>query len=80
MATIYTDVTVDVEIEVGEFLEGCSSREIEELVTALREGGWLTNTPSDDQWEQALDKLSGFGRSRLSVEDEQTILKIASKL
>ena len=92
MPKLYTSVSiddyvdVDVDIEIDEFLDICSTYEKKQLVIALKEEGyWDTNTLgssnfTDEQWSQALEKLSGLGRLRLTSEEEEIIIKIANKL
>jgi hypothetical protein len=76
-----------VDIEVGEFVENCSSREIEELVDILIEEGHLDGQPVtsdkhhnllDSEWMKIVGKLM---RSRLllSNEEEMIIKNIANR-
>lgn len=39
----YVNVEVDIDVDVDEFVSECSPREIEELIEALREGGYLVS-------------------------------------
>lgn len=41
MATIYTSVDVDVHIDIDEFVDSCSQREIQNLITYLSNVGHL---------------------------------------
>jgi hypothetical protein len=82
MSGIYVDIDVD------EFVDGCSSREIKELVDYLRKEGHLDeydDAPDeqmsvlDSEWAQVIDKISGRARLRLTNEEEEIIKKIASR-
>jgi hypothetical protein len=44
MATIYTNVDVDVDIEIDEFVDSCNPREIKDLVNYLTAEGHLEKT------------------------------------
>ena len=76
-----------VDIEPGEFIENCSSREIKELVDILIEEGHLDGEPVtserhhnilDEEWVKTIGKLN---RSRLllSNEEENLIKNIANR-
>ncbi len=76
-----------VDIEVGEFVENCSSREIEELVDILIEEGYLDGQPVtserhhnllDEEWTKMIGKLMK-SRLLLSNEDEMIIKNISNK-
>jgi hypothetical protein len=41
MATIYTSVDVDVEIEIDEFVDSCSPRDMKSLINYLQSEGHL---------------------------------------
>jgi hypothetical protein len=41
MATIYTTVDVDVDIEIDEFVDSCSERDLQMLIRYLQEEGYL---------------------------------------
>lgn len=77
----------DVEVEVDEFVDNCSKREIEELVKYLHKEGHLNEDtiPAenmnllDQEWAEVLDKLSGRNRLQLSNEEEEIIKKIANR-
>jgi hypothetical protein len=77
----------DVEVEVDEFVDNCSKREIEELVKYLHKEGHLNEDkiPTEDmnlldqEWAEVLDKLSGRNRLQLSNEEEEIIKKIANR-
>ena len=76
-----------VDIEPGEFIENCSSREIKELVDILIEEGHLDgelvtserhHNILDEEWVKTIGKLN---RSRLllSNEEENLIKNIANR-
>jgi hypothetical protein len=69
----------EIEVDVDDFLSACSSSEIKELVQALKDDGHLDEGELDNDFDIAIRKLSG-NSWRLSKEDEETILKIASKI
>jgi hypothetical protein len=84
MPTFYGE---DIDIDVDEFLKKCNSREIQELIDTLVEGGYIEkprtnsneNMSAGEQiFEHKLSKLHGMW-NRLSKEDEETIVKIADK-
>lgn len=90
MPEFYQTVEVDAEVEVSvdEFYDACSSSEKEELVDLLKDDGYLkdevitsedTDTYMYDEFNIALQKLSA-NRLVLSVEEEEIIKKIASRL
>jgi hypothetical protein len=80
----YTDV--DVFVDVEEFYEACSEKEIEELIKLLCRDNYLEHFHEDEdkdnmldkEYHSALDKLYG-NRVNLTLEEEETIRKIASK-
>jgi ribosomal protein S8 len=90
MPEFYQTVEVDAEVEVSvdEFYDACSSSEKEELVDLLKDDGYLKDeviTSEDietymyDEFNIALQKLS-TNRLVLSIEEEEIIKKIASRL
>jgi hypothetical protein len=85
MPTFYAN---DIDVDVDEFLDECSTSEIEEVIDWLRDSGYLTpldeaidgpQSFQDEDFNNALLKLVG-NRYKLSVEDEQTIMAIANRL
>ena len=83
----YITQNIDMDIEVDEFVDACSSREIEELIDYLQKQGHLEgNLPTDDmnaldhEWAQVISKISGRARLVLTNEEEETIRKIANRL
>jgi hypothetical protein len=69
----------EIEVDVDDFLSACSDSEIKELVQALKDDGHLDEGELDNDFDIALRKLAG-NSWRLTKEDEETILKIASKI
>lgn len=89
MPTFYQDVEAEVEIEIEEFVDALSSREKQELIDYLIDGGYgirangISATRSNmtlqqQEFENALENLKQ-NRFRLSNEEEQLIIKIASR-
>ena len=79
MPTFYPE---SIDLDVEEFVDDCSSSEIEQLVNYLRENGLYPGrigTPSDVAWNEEVSKLLD-SKWKLSTEDEATILRIRSKL
>ena len=86
MTTFYAE---DIDVDPDEFVSSCSSREIEELIDALVEDGYIpkiNNIAPDDKnlmdedWDEVISKIAGLGRLRLTKEEEEIIKKIASRL
>jgi len=79
MPTFYPE---SIDIDVEEFVDDCSSSEIEQLVNYLKENGLYPGrigTPSDVTWNEEVSKLLD-SKWKLSTEDEATILRICNKL
>lgn len=79
---------VDIEIDVDEFLEECTTHEIEEVIEWLKENVKIKNDDlinqknsnfQDNIFDESLYKLIG-NRWKLSSEDEETISRILEKL
>ncbi len=69
----------EIEVDVDDFLSACSDSEIKELIQALKDDGHLDEGELDNDFDIAIRKLAG-NSWRLTKEDEETILKIASKI
>jgi hypothetical protein len=80
---------IDVDIDVDEFVNACSQREIKELINILKDDDHLHDPESnsldlidgsleDSEWNDVLKKLAGI-RLQMSVEDIAQISKIARK-
>ena len=80
-----------VDVDVDDFWSACRTREKEELIDLLVEGGWVKRTspkgtktenhlPSilEIEWQDMCNKLSDI-RQRISIEDEETIKEILMK-
>jgi hypothetical protein len=85
MPTFYRE---DLDIEVDDFLDACSSTEIEEVIQWLKDSYCLPQNVvtseaeqsyQDTEFDGALMNLVG-NRFKLSVDDEQTIMRIANKI
>jgi hypothetical protein len=84
------DVDVDIDVEIDEFLENCSSRDIEEVIEWLTDSDYIKpNQVVDDielpyadaEYLNTISKLNDtMARLRLSDEDLATIKQIADKL
>ena len=80
----------DIDIDPSDFVSACSKREIDELIDALAEDGYIVkpinNVPLEDknlldeEWDEVMGKLSGRARLRLTNEEEETIRNIANRL
>jgi hypothetical protein len=80
-----------VDVDVDDFWFACRTKEKEELIDLLVEGGWVKRTspkgtkPEDRlpsileiEWQDMCNKLSDI-RLRISIEDEETIKEILMK-
>ena len=84
------DVDVDIDIDIDEFLDACSSREIEEVIEWLTDCDYLkpiqvigdVELPyADAEYLNTISKLNDtMARLRLSDDDLATIKQIADKL
>lgn len=75
-----------IDIDIGDFISECNSREIKDLIEFLVEDGYLpesiltdTHKAENTNWNQEVQKLID-SKWKLSVDDEQTILNITKKL
>lgn len=85
MPSFYVD---EIDIEVGEFLDSCSKRDIKNLIEYLIEDGHISKdsnlTPIknrnifDDEWDEIIGNLKDK-RLVMSDEDELLIKKISKK-
>jgi hypothetical protein len=85
----YVEVEAEIEVSVDDFIEACSPGEIEELITALEEDGYIKPRSStenveprsllDIEWDEVCTKLNS-SRLVLTTEEEETIKRIASRL
>ena len=85
----YFDYDGEIDIDVDDFLNACSSSEIKEIISALIEDGHLpkslehTNDLSncgvaESEFEDALNKLHGKWVV-LSKEEEEVIIKMSKR-
>ena len=85
MANFTTEGEDYMDIEPFEYINECSSREIQELISELKRFGYLKkdvedkNTVPNYQWYQMVEKLKD-NRHQLSVEEESIIMNIAKKI
>ena len=76
----------DVSIDVDEFLSACDSNEVKELVQALKNDGYLSDTNdtigelsiAGEMFDEALDMI-GKKRLCLTLEEEEYILQLSKK-
>ena len=85
----YFEYDGEIDVDVDEFLNACSSNDIKELIQALVEDGHLTKSAlggiiannqsaSESEFETALNKLHGKWNS-LTSEEEEKIINIAKR-
>jgi hypothetical protein len=80
----------DIDIDPSEFVSACSKREIDKLIDALAEDGYIVKPIKsvsardknilDEEWDEVMGKLGGNGRLQLTNEEEEIIKKIANRL
>ncbi len=81
---------IDVDINIDEFVDICSSRDIKELIEYLRDNKHLPDVEDEDEektesfnihdeeWYDVLKKLAGL-RLQMSLEDIETVKQIVKK-
>jgi hypothetical protein len=81
---------IDVDINIDEFVDSCSSRDIKELIEYLRDNKHLPDAEDeneeeteffnipDEEWYDVLKKLAGL-RLQMSLEDIETVKQIIKK-
>ena len=87
MASIYTTVDVDVDIEIDEFVDSCSDREMKNLINYLQTEGHLGKFNISDESKMTAneidfrDKLSSLSDKyyQMSVEEIETIETLYNK-
>lgn len=81
-------ITLDVDIDIDEFLSNCSKKDIKYIIECLVEDGHLDKKNIDiekkksvfnDEWENSLNKLKN-NKHRITVEEEKVIQKISDRL
>ncbi len=82
MPQFYTE---DINLDVDDFINACSRRELEELIDCLVEDGYVIRGVKDVnlsipeiEFNQLLDKLSK-NRLRLTNEEDELLKKIANR-
>jgi hypothetical protein len=87
MPTIYSNVDVDVDIEIDEFVDSCSERDIKSLIRYLAETGHLSKfkvldesrmTSNEIEFNEQLIALSEK-YYQMSVEEIKTIESLYNK-
>jgi hypothetical protein len=85
------DFRTEIEVEPWEYVSSCNRNEIDELIETLIDYGHLVQfngkvvpkkegiSIMDMDWEDVITKLKN-SKHLLSVEEENTIIKIANKL
>jgi hypothetical protein len=83
MPSFYSDAEVDV--DVHEFMDACSRREIEEVIDNLKKKGYLSHLNNDSnmslnesEFEDNLSAISG-NYVNVTKEEEENISKIAKR-
>ena len=87
MATIYTNVDVDVEIEIDEFVDSCSPRDMKSLINYLQSEGHLGKFNIIDESKMTAneiefrDKMSSLSDKyyQMSVEEIEFIETLYKK-
>ena len=87
MASIYTTVDVDVDIEIDEFVDSCSERELQMLVRYLQKEGYLDKSNIRDESKMTSieiefrDKMSLLSDKfyQMTIEDAEIIEKLYEK-
>jgi hypothetical protein len=87
MATIYTTVDVDVDIEIDEFVDSCSERELQMLVRYLQEVGYLDKSNIRDESKMTSneiefrDKMSLLSDKfyQMTIDDAEILEKLYEK-
>lgn len=87
MATVYTTVDIDVDIEIDEFVNSCSNRDMQILIRYLQEEGHLSNLNVKDESKMTADEIEYCKMLstlmdkyiQMSVEDLQTIHNLYNK-
>ena len=87
MASIYTTVDIDVDIEIDEFVDSCSPRDMQMLIRYLQEEGHLSNLNVKDESKMTADEIEHCNMLstlmdkyiQMSVEDLQTIENLYNK-
>lgn len=87
MATIYSTVDIDVDIEIDEFVESCSDREIQILLNYLSEQGYLNKFDAPEgkkitaQEEQFVGQLTTLSRKyhQMNIEEIELIENLYNK-
>ena len=64
MATIYTNVDVDVDIEIDEFVDSCRPKELKELIEYLKSEGHLGSFSIRDESKMTANEIEF--RSKMS--------------
>ena len=87
MPTFYEEA--DFDISVDDFLEECSSFELEEIIDYIEEMGYLKNHKRaegrgpigilEEEFQEKIQKISE-SRHRLTLEEEEIIKKISDGL
>jgi hypothetical protein len=81
----------NVDVDVVDFIDECSRRELQELIDELVDRGWVirkiarNSSPDAElpnlleiEWMDMVSKLSDL-RQRVTLEEEQTIKELVSK-
>lgn len=69
MATIYTTVDVDVDIEIDEFVDSCNERDMKNLIRYLQEEGYLGKFNIKDETKMTANEIE-FREKMLLLSDK----------
>lgn len=69
MATIYTTVDVDVDIEIDEFVDSCNERDMKNLIRYLQEEGYLGKFNIKDETKMTPNEIE-FREKMLLLSDK----------
>jgi len=69
MATIYTNVDIDVDIEIDEFVDSCSNRDIKDLIQYLATSGHLSKFKILDESRMTAGEIE-FNEQLISLSEK----------
>lgn len=89
MPKFYQEVDAEVEVDVIDFFDACSDKEINILIKALTEDGYIhqfaiknvengKKTYLDTEWDELTNKFSEI-RMKLTKDDDETLRNILKK-
>jgi hypothetical protein len=69
MATVYTNVDIDVDIEIDEFVDSCSNRDIKDLIQYLTTSGHLSRFKILDESRMTAGEIE-FNEQLISLSEK----------